>query len=293
MIKKKWYSIAFTLPAIIFLVSGSLFPLFYSLVRSFQQWNLNVPGNLIKFVGFSNYAQLFSRFDIFFNPLIITLIFVISSVFLEFILAMILALLLSSRDIKGKNFFRTCLLIPMATTPVIVGLIGKYIFSDFGIFNHYINKLGIPSQPLLGSSIMALVVVIFIEVWQWTPFMTLILEAGLNNIPQSVVEAANIDGAKPLQVFRLIKIPLLKRLIVIALMLRTMDCIRIFDMIWSLTGGGPINATETLSLAAYRIVFRYFNIGLGSAYCYLILIITIAISIFFVNILRREEQKAW
>lgn len=293
MVKKKWYSIAFTLPAIIFLASGSLFPFFYSLVRSFQQWNLNVPGNKISFVGFGNYIQIFSRFDIFGKPLIVTLIFVISSVFLEFILAMILALLLSSRDIKGKDFFRTCLLIPMATTPVIVGLIGKYIFSDFGIVNHYINILGIPSQPWIGSPIMALVVVIFIEVWQWTPFMTLILEAGLNSIPQSAIEAANIDGAKPLQVFRFIKIPLLKRLIVLALVLRTMDCIRIFDMVWSLTGGGPVNATETLSIAAYRIVFRYFNIGLGSAYCYLILIITIAVSLFFVNILKREEQKAW
>ncbi|MBN2072341.1 MAG: sugar ABC transporter permease [Actinobacteria bacterium] len=252
-----------------------------------------MPGDKITFTGFNNYAQLFTSFEVFGKPLVITIIFVISSITLEFIIALLLALLISSRDIKGKNFFRTCLIIPMATTPVIVGLMGKYLFSDFGIINHYLGKLGIPPQPWLGSSTMALIVVIIVEVWQWTPFMILILEAGLNDIPQTAVEAADMDGAKPWQVVLFIKLPLLKRLIVLALMLRTMDCIRIFDMIWSLTGGGPVNATETVSIAAYRIAFRYFNIGLGTAYCFMILIITILISIFYVNILTREEQGAW
>jgi multiple sugar transport system permease protein len=292
MDSKRKHNLAFILPAIIFLAFGSLFPFFYSLIRSFQQWNLNVPGDVIKFVGFRNYVQLFTNFELFGRPLIITMIFVVCSVALEFLLALLLASVLSSRDIKGKNFFRTCLIIPMATTPVIVGLMGKYLFSDFGIVNHYLLKIGIPTQPWLGSATLALAVVIIMEVWQWTPFMTLILEAGLNNIPKQAVEAASIDGAKPLQITLFIKVPMLKKLIALALMLRTMDCIRIFDMIWSFTGGGPVQATETVSISAYRVGFRYFNIGLGSAYSYLILITVILISLIFVNIITREES-AW
>ena len=288
--KQKSISVGYILPAIVFLALGSLFPFLYSLFRSFQRWNLNVPNDKAIFVGLNNYVRLFTDFDVLLRPLITTLIFVVASVALEFVIAILLALLLNSREIKGINFFRTCLIIPMATTPVIVGLMGKYLFSDFGIVNHYIGKLGIPPQPWVGNVTLALLVVIVVEVWQWTPFMILIFEAGLNNIPKEAVDAAKIDGANPLQVTLFIKLPILKRLIALALMLRTMDCIRIFDMVWSFTGGGPITATETMSISAFRVGFRYFNIGLGSAYSYLILFITILISLSFLNFINREES---
>jgi len=230
------------------------------------------------FLGFGNYVRAITN-PFFLISVRITLIYTFIVVSVESVLGFCLALLLN-RDRKGAGFFRTLFLIPVLLTPCIVGMVWRILYNpDFGMVNYLVSLIGVGAKSWLGEVSTALPAVIFVDVWQWTPFMMLILLAGLKSLPKSPFEAAMIDGASRIQMLRSITIPLLRPVISVAVLIRMMDTLRIFDTIYILTGGGPGNSTEVLSLFVYRAGLKHLQMGYASALSYLMLIMTIILTI--------------
>ncbi|HLW76276.1 MAG TPA: sugar ABC transporter permease [Bryobacteraceae bacterium] len=209
-----------------------------------------------------------------------TLVFTLAALAIEFGLGLALAVLIDSLA-RARSFFRAGLLVPMLLPPVVAAVAWRLIFNpQFGVLNGTLRQLGIPTSRLLwtGGSHSALASVILVDVWEWTPFLFLLLSAGLQAIPPEPLEAARIDGASAWQIFRDVTLPLLKPVIVLALLLRAMDLVRIFDQIFILTQGGPGTATETVSLYIYRTAFRFSNFGYAAAMSFVLLAVTILFS---------------
>jgi multiple sugar transport system permease protein len=178
----------------------------------------------------------------------------------------------------------------MMLPPIVAAVIFKIIYiPDFGIINWFLSLIGIEGIIWEASANTALLSLILVDIWEWTPFMFLILLAGLQAIPLDPYEAAEVDGATKFQIFRDITFPLLRPAVLIALLLRIMDTLRIFDQIFIMTGGGPANATETMSLYIYRHGFRFSNIGYATAMSFIMLILTLLISNYFISRLKTEE----
>ncbi|HEY7543696.1 MAG TPA: sugar ABC transporter permease [Blastocatellia bacterium] len=272
-------------PAVAVLLALSIYPLLYIVKISFQsgsgddaRWTL------------ANFARLFS--DSFFrDALLHTLIYAAVALTAEFLLGLGLALLVD-RPLRGRNVFRAVLLIPMMLPPVVVGVVWRLMFNpNFGAINGTLKSIGANTDSLTwtASPALALLSVIAVDTWQWTPFMFLILLAGLQAIPQEPYEAAMVDGANWRQTFFHVTLPLLKPAILIALLLRTMDLLRVFDQIFILTEGGPGFATETVSLYIYRAAFRFFDFGYAAAMSFVLLMLTNAISYAYIRLLQRQE----
>ena len=274
------------IPTVFLLIMLTVYPLIYAVIASFHVINIRTGENV--FVGFKNFIEIFKD-QYFWNAFKNTIIFTGVGVTIEFTLGLILALFLSSK-IVGRNIFRSLLLSPMMLPPIVVAVIFKIIYiPEFGIINWLLGLFGIRGILWEASVHTALPSLILVDIWEWTPFMFLILLAGLQSLPLEPYEAAVVDGASGSQIFRYITFPLLKPVIVIALLLRTMDTLRIFDQIFIMTGGGPANTTETLSLYIYRHGFRFYNIGYATAMSFLLLIFTVIISNFFIKFLKTEK----
>jgi multiple sugar transport system permease protein len=272
-------------PTMAVLLALSIYPLIYSIRISLQtesaagvHWSLQ------------NFTRLVS--DTFFlTALGHTFVYAAAALTIEFLLGLFLALLLNDR-IRGRGIFRAALLAPMMLPAVVVGVIWRLMLNpNFGAVNGTLKNLGLKTEALTwtASPRLAMASVIMADVWQWTPFMFLILLAGLQAIPQEPYEAARIDGSSAWQTFRHITLPLLKPAILIALLLRTMDLLRVFDQIFILTEGGPGFATETVSLYIYRTAFRFSNFGYAAAMSFVLLIITNAISAGYIRLLQTRE----
>ncbi len=271
-------------PTVAVLFTLSIYPLFYAIKTSFQ------TGDDLHF-SLGNFTRLFSD-GFFFSALAHTFVFASLALTLEFLIGLSLALLLDSK-LRGKNVFRALLLVPMMLPPVVVGVIWRLMFnSDFGAINGTLKSFGFDTTNLtwLASSKLAFLSIIVVDVWQWTPFVFLILLAGLQAIPNEPYEAALIDGSSPWQTFKNITLPLLKPAILIALLLRTMDLLRVFDSIFILTEGGPGNATETISLYIYRTAFRFGDFGYATAMSFVLLILTNIISAMYIRFLQKQEK---
>jgi len=270
-------------PAVLVLLLLTIYPLIYAVTVSLQTragaWTL------------ANFTRLFAdRF--FLTALLQTLIYTLAALIAEFLLGLGLALLLDSQ-IRARNLFRSLLLIPMMLPPVVVAVIWRLIYNpNFGAINGTLKSWGLNTDKLtwLASPRMALPSVILVDIWQWTPFMFLILLAGLQAIPQEPYEAALIDGSSPWQTFRHVTLPLLKPAILIALLLRTMDLLRIFDQVFILTQGGPGFATETVSLYIYKTAFRFFDFGYAAAMSFVLLVLINFISVGYIRLLKRQEK---
>jgi multiple sugar transport system permease protein len=276
-------------PTIVVLGAIGIFPLIYSLYISLHNYRLSNPTQ-IPFIGLVNYWDLMTKLDDFWIPLANTFYFVAGSASLELIIGFLLALALS-KNIKGKAFFRACLVVPMAVTPAVVGLIFKFLLSDFGIISKVTSLLGMGQQNWLAEPSMAMPVVIAIDIWAWTPLVMLILSAGLDNLPKEPLEAAQIDGASKVQTLLYITIPLLKPIILVAVLMRVMETLKIFDMLWVLTFGGPGTSTEVLSMHIYRIGFKFLEMGRASALSYLLLVVTIAVTTAITRRLIRKDSS--
>ena len=272
-------------PAIAVLLALSIYPLFYAIRISLQtesaagvRWSLQ------------NFARLVT--DTFFlTALAHTFVYAATALTIEFLLGLGLAMLLNSR-IRGRGLFRATLLAPMMLPAVVVGVVWRLMLNpNFGAINGTLKSIGLSTDALTwtASPKLAMVSVIMADVWQWTPFMFLILLAGLRAIPQEPYEAALIDGSTAWQTFRHITLPLLKPAILIALLLRTMDLLRVFDQIFILTEGGPGFATETVSLYIYRTAFRFSNFGYAAAMSFVLLLITNVISMGYIRLLQTQE----
>lgn len=267
------------------LLALSIYPLLYSVSVSLQtetpegaQW------------GLGNFQRLLSD-NFFLTAMAHTFVYAAVALSCEFILGLSLALLLNSK-IRGRGVFRATLLVPMMLPTVVVGVVWRLMLNpNFGAINGTLKGAGINTESLTwtASPRMALMSVILVDVWQWTPFVFLVLLAGLQAIPQEPYEAALVDGSSPWQTFRYVTLPLLKPAILIALLLRTMDLLRVFDQIFILTEGGPGFATETISLYIYRTAFRFFDFGYAAAMSFVLLALTNVISAIYIRFLQTRE----
>jgi multiple sugar transport system permease protein len=272
-------------PTVLVLLGLTIYPLIYAARLSLQsdtgQWTL------------ANFARLLT--DRFFGQALgQTFIYAAVSLTIEFLLGLGLALLLD-RQIRGRHFFRSLLLVPMMLPPVVVAVIWRLMYNpNFGAINGTLQQFGLDASGLtwIASPHWALLSVILVDVWQWTPFMFLVLLAGLQAIPQEPYEAAMIDGSSAWQTFRHVTLPLLKPAILIALLLRTMDLLRVFDQIFILTQGGPGFATETISLYIYKTAFRFSDFGYAAAMSFVLLLITNVVSMGFIRLLKGQEVRA-
>jgi multiple sugar transport system permease protein len=275
----------FLAPAVALLFSLSIYPLIYSFSVSLQ-----VESSKGVRWSFGNFQRLLSD-NFFLSAMGHTFIFAVSALVCEFLLGLGLALLLNSR-IRGRALFRASLLVPMMLPPVVVGVVWRLMLNpDFGAVNGTLKGFGFNTDALTwtASPRLALLSVIVVDIWQWTPFVFLVLLAGLQAIPQEPYEAAKIDGSSRWQTFRYVTLPLLKPAILIALLLRTMDLLRVFDQIFILTEGGPGFATETISLYIYRTAFRFFDFGYAAAMSFVLLVITNVISVVYIRFLQGRE----
>jgi multiple sugar transport system permease protein len=217
-------------------------------------------------------------------------VFTVAAVALELVLGLALAMLLR-RPFRGMRWMRTILMIPLLATPVAVGVLWLLILDPtVGIANALLGLVGIPPQPFLGSVAQSLPMLVLIDVWQWTPMMTLLLLAGLTTLPDEPEEAALVDGATAWQRFRLVTLPMLGTTIATALVLRSVDALKTFDLIYATkgAGGGSSHEAETLNVYAYGITFDYSEYGLAAA----VLVLFTALIIGIVIVLRARTDKA-
>lgn len=270
----------FLLPALLVLGGVTLFPMIYVLYLSLHR-RLLIFG-ISRFVGFENYGFLW-RDQRFWNAFGNTVYFTAASVALELLLGLGTAVLLH-RSFRGKGLMRTIILIPWAIPTVVSAKMWEWLYNpDFGLFNYLLGE----KMNWLGSPFLALNAAVFMDIWKTTPFVVLLLMAGLQTIPKDLFQAARVDGASPWTIFRKVTLPLLKPVILIVLIFRTLDAFRVFDAIYVLTGGGPANTTETLSIYAYKILFQTLQFGYGSAIAMTVFLCVGLMTIFYVKLLRR------
>lgn len=276
------------LPAIIILVGISMFPFVYCIYNSLHFYDLTKPARGIPWTGATNYSLLIQDAR-FWHSLKITFYFVAAGVGIELALGYVIASLLN--EVKARKVLLPLFLIPMIILPVVVGLIWRLMY-DFtlGIINYLLRFAGFLPRPWLGTGSLAMLSIIITDVWEWTPLMVLILLAGLQALPQEPYEAAKIDGAGMLDVLRYITLPMLKPIVLVAVLLRTMDAFKWFDTIYIMTSGGPGIATETASLYSYLIAFNFFNIGKGSAFSVFMIAIVIVFCTFYIRVLTVKEH---
>ncbi|MGG2201358.1 carbohydrate ABC transporter permease [Paenibacillus validus] len=261
-------------PGMLLLLLFSVYPTVFLFKISFQQYS---PISAVNpFIGLDNYIDVFQDHN-FWNALKVTFIFVVSTIILEFAIGLVLAVILN-RLTSGERFYQSVVLLPIAMAPTVVGLMFRFMMNDqYGIFNYFIELLGMSRTAWLSEPHLALPALIVTDIWQWTPFMMIILLAGLKGLPDEPYEAAMIDGASSWQSFRYITIPQLSRIIYIALLLRTIDAIRIYDSIYMMTKGGPINVTSTMSWIVYDRGFKFLDFGYGAAICIVLLVIVVTL----------------
>jgi len=275
--RERRFALALFAPALIVLLITTTAPLVYLLWSSVQRIDLSMPW-LTGFAGLANFAKMGGD-PRFWNSLVLTLVYTASTVALQVVLGLSLALLVLQIP-KGQAALRIAAILPIVLAPVVVGLFWRTLVlaPDVGLIDVVTRALGFGSHNWLGDPQLALISVIAIHTWQWTPFAFLVILASLASLPPDVFEAARIDRAGAWQRFRHITLPLIRPAIVIVVIMRTMIALSAFAAIFAATGGGPGTATEILNLYAYRTSFADFNLGYGAALAVVLLAITLSIS---------------
>lgn len=276
------------LPAVLFLLLMTIFPTIYSLWMSMQQYNLSRP-DLATFVGSRNYVQLLQD-DIFWKSLRITLIFSLAALALQFVIGFAVANMFD-RDRRGMNLLRTLFIIPVFTSPVALGLTWRYMYqTNYGLINYLLERVGLPRINWLASTDWALPAVIAVDVWMWTPFVALILLAGMQSISPEITEAAELDGLSRFQYLWRIVLPLLMPIIMVVGLIRLIDALKTFDLIYIITRGGPGTATYTLPLHAYATGFASFLMGPSAAISWVLVIIVNIFATIFLWLLAKGAK---
>jgi multiple sugar transport system permease protein len=256
----KWI---YTMPAVLFVLIMMVFPIVYTLRISFYEWSMSAT-TPPKWVGLSNYMALLTE-SRFWHAVSNTFYFTFAALILETVLAIAIALLLY-RDFKGKNIVKTLFLLPMVATPVAMGLVWMLIYEPtIGIANTLLKSLGLDPLLWLASPSQVIPSLVIVDVWEWTPMIAMIVMAGLSTLPSDPYEAADVDGASSWQKFIYITLPLLRPTIIVAVMLRLIDVLKTFDIIYATTQGGPNLASETLNVYGYVLGFQYFKLGMASS----------------------------
>lgn len=276
-------------PLLVFVTAIAIYPLLFSFRISLFKYRLTDPNQVQTFIGLDNYLRAFQD-PIVLTSLQVTLLYVAGTVLLELALGLGLALLFAAegRLMRGA---RSLLLLPMALPPLVVGLVWKSLYNaDFGVIPYYLKQLGVDvGRGPLAELGWALPAVILIDVWQWTPLLMIIFLAGLKSLPVEPYEAAYADGATRWQRFIHITLPLLKPTLLVALLLRTMQSFKVFDVIYATTSGGPGSATTVLNFHIYTVGMTFFDMGYAAALANVLLVIIAILSVLYIVILERQQ----
>jgi multiple sugar transport system permease protein len=274
-------------PTLAMLAANSVFPLLYAVTVSLKNYQMLIPG-LHRWIGFADYLRIF-RDPLFWSSLHVTLWFIAGVVFVQFPVGMALALLLN-RLHRFQDVLVTALLIPTIISSSVAAFQWAQLFNyQFGPVNYFLGLLHLGQPTWTADPSLALPSLIFVDCWQWTPFMTLLLFAGLRSLPSAIVEAARMDGSTPWQILWRIYLPLLRPVIGIALILRILMAFKLFDIIYVLTAGGPGVVTENLAFYTYIQGFRYFDLGYASALAILQLIVVAILAKALIALTKRSS----
>jgi multiple sugar transport system permease protein len=285
---RKWL---FAAPAMIFVGLLIAVPLAWTGYLSLTDAQGSVRAES-RFVGIANYLQVFGDTERFWPAVLRTFTFTGGAVATEMVLGMGIALLLW-RPFKGEKWVRVAILLPLVATPVAVGMMWRLIFDpNIGFANQFLSWFGIPAQPWLSGQTTALPTLIFVDVWQWTPMVVLILLAGLTSLSEEPDEAARVDGANAWQRFRFVTLPLLRSTVIVAIVLRGIDALKTFDILYSTKGkgGGSFHEVETLNVYAFGLSFDYNDYGISSTV--LILFFLLIIVIMWMVTHRRKGEES-
>ncbi|MFD0589211.1 carbohydrate ABC transporter permease [Paenibacillus sp. GCM10027627] len=283
----KWI---YTLPAVLFVLLMMVFPILYTVRISFFEWSMSAASPP-KWVGLANYITLLTE-ERFWKSVQSTFTFTLGAIIIETFLGVAIALLLF-RNFRGKNVAKTIFLLPMVATPVAMGLVWLLIYEPtIGAANTFLKGIGLDPQLWIASPTQALPSLILIDVWQWTPMISLIVMAGLSTLPSEPYEAADVDGASKWQKLIHITLPMLKQTIIVAVMLRLIDVLKTFDIIYATTQGGPNNVSETLNIYGYTLGFQYFKLGTASSLLVLFFALVMGATLLMIWIRKRMEASS-
>ncbi len=291
--RKQWEPFAFASPALVLISLVIVFPLGYSFYLSLLNFDLAV-GPDAEFVGLRNYTEALLRDERFLGSVWNTAVIIVPSLIAELLLGLGLALLLNRR-IRGRPIVTALLAIPAMISPVMAAMAWRMLFGvKFGAINNLGRQLGIIDVYFdwFATPFISIVAVVLVEVWHNTPFMMLVLLAGLQSIPQELYDAAKADGATPRQSFWFITLPLLKFTMAVGVMIRMIDLTKLFGLIFILTFGGPGGATETLAFNTYLVGFKDFRMSYAAALSYVIVLAVLALTLVFMWISRHREARA-
>ena len=278
MFFKKNYSILIlVLPAFTFLVLGLAYPLYNVFSLSFYEWEVGMSLQEKIFIGWDFYLKMLKD-DSVKNSLKVTLKFAFWVVTIEMLLGTILAILLE-KSVKGLSIYRTLLVIPFMVSPIAVGLIWRYILdARSGMLNHYLVQLGFSPQAWLADPELAFFSIVFVDIWQWTPFVFLMILAGLQSVNNEIEQAAKIDGANTWKRIIFIKLPSIKVVLLMTFLIRLMEVFRTLEVVFVMTFGGPAESTELLTLHIYKTAFSGLQMGYASAIAVLLMLLIFFIS---------------
>lgn len=284
----------FLLPTILLLVAMNLFPLFWSLYLSFCRYKADNPLSSPVLIGNANYTAALENVE-FWKSFQVTASFVVLAVGLQFLVGFGLALLLN-RAFKLKGIITTLFLLPMMLSSAVVGLFWKYLLDpNYGLVNFFLSKVGLssPTNPINWfDKDHALWSVVIADTWMWSPFVMLIALAGLASVPASMYEAASVDRASEWFKFRYITLPFIAPLLMVALLFRTLDSFKMFDLAWIMTAGGTANSAETVSIQVFRQALRNWNTGQACALAYIVLLVIIGLTNLYLLLLARVKGEA-
>jgi multiple sugar transport system permease protein len=273
-------------PALLFVGAMALFPLGYSLILSFREWKLAKSNTAGDFVGLSNYTNLLTDDPDFFEAIRVTGIFVTADVLLTVVVSLGAALLLH-RAGRLNSLARTLLILPFVMSPALIGISFRFFLNaEYGVVAHVVGVVfpAMKDTVWLADATLSMIAIVASDVWHWAPYMTLVMLGGLASIPTETQEAARIDGASNWAVFRDITWPQLLPVVAVVLVLKTVFALKAFDTIYTLTNGGPGNATKTLAYFVYEQGFNYYDMGYAAASAYLLTAVLLALAGFYLRL---------
>lgn len=278
----------FPLPAVIFVVVLMVFPVGYTFFLSFTNWTLT-SGRPLEVVGLKSYLQVLKE-PRFVQALGRTFYFTFASVIVEMLLGTTLALILH-RNFVGKGVMKTLLLLPLVATPVAIGIVFNLFYDPtIGILNYVLSVLGLPQSGWVSDAKTVMPSLIIVDIWQWTPMITIIVLAGLAGLSTEPYESAMVDGANSRQVLFRITLPMLMPTILTAVILRAIDALKTYDIIYSMTRGGPGYSSENLNVLAFKYSFEYFRMGQSAVMLVFLFIIVMAFSLLVMRLRRTFEM---
>lgn len=269
-------ALVFPAPAVMALFLIVIIPIGYNLYLAFTKWTIGLGDP--RFIGFDNFIELFWDARVL-NGLKVMVYFSGVSLSIELALGLLIALYFH-RQFKGSEIVQAIYIFPFAATPVAVALIWRIMLNpEIGVMNYLLESIGLPGSLWVSSARTVIPALVMVDVWKWTPMITLIVLAGLKSLPNDPYEAARIDGANMLQIFWYITLPLIRPVLLAALMLRSLDNLKEFDIIYTITQGGPGIASETLYLYSYNVGFSFFKAGYGSALMVVVFLIVLVFNV--------------